>query len=256
MAFYVADNNLIIDACSENCILKKYENCQHKFRIEFAGASKSCSKGIKVDNSFIVQKEAESWDGEYHDFGITVNRDAVVKNNTVLEKIRYLNNDNLLKIKDICQCCAELEYIDGYILNTRKGSWILGEHAYEEDYLDICSPHQFIFLTKKILNAIMLLHQNGICHTDVMDHNIMIKKSNNVPVLIDLIGAMPYTEELEKLDKRVFLEHVVLGGCRRLNIPVMEKIKLLNKCNGNYDLNVLNEYLTELEISMNREVLK
>lgn len=247
MSFYVYENNLMIKFCSDNCILKKYENRREHFKLEFAGASKTCTKGIKVDNSFIVQKEAESWDGNYHDFGITIDRKAVVTNNTVLEKMRYLNNDNLLNIKDICQCCVELEYIDGYILNTRKGSWLLGEHAYEEDYLDVCSPHQFISLARKILNTIMLLHQNEICHTDVMDHNIMVNKSDDVPVLIDLIGAMPYTKELEKLDNRVFLEHVVIDGCNRLNIPIPEKIVLLKNCNGDYCLNVLNECLLELD---------
>jgi Serine/threonine protein kinase len=249
MSFYVDGSNLVIRFCSNNCILKKYENRRNEIKLEFAGASKICTKGIKVDNSFIVQKEAESWNGNHHDFGITINRKDVVENNTVLKKIRYLKNDNLLKIKDICQCCVELQYIDGYILNARKGSWILGEHAYEEDYLDICSPHQFISLTRKILDTIILLHQNKICHTDVMDHNIMVNKSDDVPILIDLIGAMPYTEELEKLDNRVFLEHVVIDGCNRLSIPIPEKIELLKNSNGDYCLNILSEYLSELDES-------
>jgi len=250
VAFYVEGSNLIIDACSEKCILKKFEKLRRKFKLEFAGASKTCTKGIRIDNSFIVQKEAESWDGNHHDFGVTVKREEVVKSNAVLSKIRYLNHCNLLKIKDICQCCVELEYIDGYILNTKKGSWIMGERAYEKDYLDICSPHQFINLTRKILDVIILLHQNGICHTDVMDHNIMIRKSDNVPVLIDLIGAMPHREELEKLDKRVFLEHVVADACNRLNISISDKIKMLIDNHGNYDLILLNDYLKELEDSL------
>lgn len=251
MAFNVKNGVLDIDACSEKCILKKYWNRKSEFKSEFAGASKECTRGIKIDDSFIVQKSAESWDGAIHDFGVTVTRDNVVKNNTVLEKIRHINDDNLLKIKDICHCCVELEYIDGYILNTKKGSWILGEHAFEEDYLDICSSKQYIELVKKILGVVKLLHQNGICHTDVMDHNIMVRKSDDIPILIDLIGAMPYSEKLAELDKRVFLRHVLLDGCERLNIPIPDVLLKLQKNNGNYDFEELAGYLNELENSLN-----
>lgn len=77
----------------------------------------------------------------------------------------------------------------------------------------------------------------------------MVNKSDDVPILIDLIGAMPYTEELEKLDNRVFLEHVVIDGCNRLSIPIPEKIELLKNSNGDYCLNILSEYLSELDES-------
>lgn len=248
MPFIVEDNKVIFHFCSDNhCILKKYDDRRDEITLEFAGASKSCTRGIKVDDSFIVQNEAESWDGNHHDFGITIDRRNVVKNHTVLKIVRSIQNDNLLMIRDYCQCCVELEYVDGYILNTRKGSWILGEHAYEEDYLDVCSPRQFIGLTQKILNTLKLLHQHGICHTDVMDHNIMVRKKDDVPILIDLIGMMPYSKELEELDNRVFLEHVVIDGLARLGIKVPNNIELLKKSNGDYCLDVLEGYLSDLE---------
>ncbi len=253
MSFYTDGKDIVIDACSEKCVLKKYEKQKKDFSIEFSGASKSCNIGIRIDGSFIVQKEAESWDGRIHDFGITINRESIVKENTVLKKIRYLNNDNLLKIKDVCECCVELEYIDGYILNTKKGNWLLGEHSYELDYLDICSWNQFINLARKVLKVLIELHKNGICHTDVMDHNIMIRKKDDVPILIDLIGAMPYSKELEELDKRVFLNHVVVDGCKRLGIPMTSNILGLKKYNGKYDLNILDAYLKELNDSLNCE---
>lgn len=250
MAFEIKDKKLNIEICSKECILKKYLIRKNEFQIKFAGASKECTSGLKIDNSFIVQKSAESWDGKIHDFGITVNRDEIVKNNIVLNKIRYIRNDNLLKIRDICSCSVELEYIDGYILNAKKGSWILGEHAYERDYLDVCSKRQFVILTKKILGVVKLLHRNSICHTDVMNHNIMIRKSDEVPILIDLIGAMPYSERLADLDKKVFLEYVVLDGCRRLGLYITDKVMMLQKKNGKYDFEELFECLDEMELQL------
>lgn len=246
MGFRLSDNRLVIDFCNKECVLKKYKERCSVFETEFAGASKNCTFGIKIESSFIVEKSAESWDGHIHDFGITVDRTEVVKNNIVLDKIRKIDNKNLLKIKGICLCSVELEYIDGYILNTKKGSWLMGEHAFEQDYLDICGEKQLFALFKKILSALRVLHQNGICHTDMMDHNIMIEKQSDRPILIDLIGAMPYSEELAELDKRTFLSHVVLNSCKRKGYPICNDLLLLQEKNGAFEFDELTDVLDKI----------
>lgn len=239
MSYKFDSNKIHISLCSDNCVLSKYETRYKEFKYEFAGASKNNTVGIKCGNSFIVEKSAESWDASIHDYGITVDRSNVVKNDIVLNKISNINHTNLLKIKSVCQCSAELEYIDGYILNTKKGEWIMGNHAYEEDYLDVCGNTELFNLFREILSALKVMHESGICHTDVMNHNIMVERKSDRPVLIDLIGAMPYTQELAALDKRNFLSHVVIDSCRRKGITISNELLELYKLNGNYEFSEL-----------------
>lgn len=246
MAFKINENKIVVCRCSEQCILNAAMSSLSKNDAEFSGASKNNNFGIRYNNSFFVERSAESWDGNVHDFGITIDRKDVVVRGEVLRKIQSINHPNILRIKNMCNCSVELEYIDGYILNSKKGEWILGPHAYEEDYTDVCSSIDMIELFEKIADAINVLHQNGVCHTDTTNHNIMVEKVSNKPVLIDLIGAMPYSDEFAILDKKIFLKDVVINMSLRKGIKLPLEIKRFSEKKGDYNLYGLQKLIKEM----------
>lgn len=50
------NKNMVTEPCSDICILKKYGKRMKDFELGFSGASKKCTVGIKIDDSFIVEK--------------------------------------------------------------------------------------------------------------------------------------------------------------------------------------------------------
>lgn len=220
MSFSFSESNeLILSKCSKKCILGSIEGNKPK-EICFAGFSKGHNKGLRYDDQFYLERLAINWDGNCHDFHTSINRDEVVKEGIVLDKIRGVKHPNLLKIINICECSIVVEYIEGMLLNTKKEKWYIGPHSNTLDYVDICNKFQLINLFRKIGEVLLLLHQNGICHTDVAAHNVMVCKKTHEPILIDLIGAMPYTEELRILDEYVYLNHLVVPMSARKNIHI------------------------------------
>ncbi|MCM3039006.1 hypothetical protein M3201_04745 [Paenibacillus motobuensis] len=208
--------------CASDCVLKNINDQPDE--ICFAGFSKRHNKGLRFKDVLYLERLAQSWDAEVHDFGITVNRDNVVKRGEILKGIQQLNDPNLLKIIDICSCTVVVEYIDGNLLNAKKEKWLLGPLSYTTDYIDLCDKKELVSVFRKIGNLILKLHKNGICHTDPTDHNVMVSSFSGEPILIDIIGAMPFEEEFQKLDNIVFLNHLVIPSAHRKGIQLPETI--------------------------------
>jgi tRNA A-37 threonylcarbamoyl transferase component Bud32 len=243
MTFYVKESNglssLVINKCSNECVLEAIKK-ESPDEICFAGTSKGHNRGLRYSNRFYLERLAANWEGSNHDFKITVIRDAVVKEGRVLNKISNIKHPNLLKILSICECSVVVEYINGYLLNTKKEKWYVGPFSYKTDYVDICTKEQLINIFKKIGEVLLLLHENGLCHTDPIDHNVMISQETGEPVLIDLIGVMPYSEEFVVLDNLVYLNHLVIPLSVRKGIDLPEEIYRLT---DNRDYSLINQIL-------------
>ncbi|WP_211082638.1 hypothetical protein [Paenibacillus xylanexedens] len=208
--------------CSPRCVMHQIKGIPDD--ISFAGASKKHNLGVRFKNKFYLERLAQNWDANIHDFGVTVVREKVVETGIVLNKLKQISHPNLLKIIDMCLCTVVIEYVDGIHLSTKKGEWILGPFSNTIDYVDLCNEEDLFSVIRKLGQVLLVLHENGICHTDPTDHNVMISNLSGEPILIDLIGAMPYTKELELLDNVVFLNHLVIPLAARKGIQLPDSI--------------------------------
>ena len=225
MSFYNDIQNVIqIKQCSKQCICNKIIGHEDVCEVEFAGFSKKHNYGIKYNNSFFVERFAQSWDGKSHLFGFTVLREDIIKSGEVLKKLKELEHPNLLRIKSFCDCSVEMEYINGELANAKKDTWLLGPRAGERDFASYCSKGMLMKLLLSVGQLILFLHEHGICHTDPTDHNILVDKNRRV-VLIDLLSAMPYTVSLCSLDNFVFLRYCVISLAVRMQIKIPDTIK-------------------------------
>jgi tRNA A-37 threonylcarbamoyl transferase component Bud32 len=231
-------NKLLINKCSSNCVLCDIEGIEPN-EVCFAGFSKGHNKGLRYGNHFYLERLAKSWDGNNHDFHVSVIREQVVRSGKILQKLANIKHPNLLRIITMCDCSIVVEFINGKLLNTKKEQWYIGPHSYKTDYTDTCSKAQLINVFKKIGKLLLVLHKNGICHTDTTDHNIMICENTDEPILIDLIGAMPYTNKLKMLDEYIYLNHLVIPMAARKGIEIPKQIL-------EFDINPSNSVIEEL----------
>lgn len=236
--FNVGKQRIDIELCSHTCVCRTMVGHEDECEIQFAGFSKGHNKGVHWKQYFFMEKMAESWDGNVHDYQVTINRAEIVKNNIVLSKLAKLKHPNLMRVIDYCNCSVCVEYLPGLLLNSHKEKWLLGSRAGEKDYGEICSYDELKKVFLQVGDALQYLHENKICHTDPIDHNVLIMANGNAK-LIDLLGSMPLEPRLLRLDNYVFLNRLVLPMLERIGEEIPRYIKDRVKLNGNYELKEL-----------------
>lgn len=224
--------------CSDECICNELIGHENECELQFAGFSKCHNKGIHFKNKFYTERLAESWDGNVHDYHITIRREEVVKKGDLLKKLTQIRHSNLMSVISFCNCTISMEYLPGLLLNSKKEAWLIGTRVGEKDYADNCNYDEMLNVFIQVGDALQFLHNNGICHTDPIDHNIIVL-ADGTAKLIDLIGVMEKQEEFLKLDKYVFLNCLILPMLKRMNRCLTKEMNKKVLCKGDYDLSEL-----------------
>ncbi|MED0823855.1 RIO1 family regulatory kinase/ATPase [Bacillus pacificus] len=213
-----------MEYCSSTCLHKYFpeENCNKVIKL---GSSKNKNIGYVHDNSLIIEREAKDWTEE-HLYGVAINRDKLRRDNWLLDQISLINHKNIMRIYSYCNCSVEVEYIDGWIFNSHKPSYILFDKAYQLDYLDICSKRELLNSIKTIIKSLCLIHSFNLIHTDLTDFNVMVRRSTKDPVIIDLLGMIPNNHGVfnERMDIWVFVHHFLVPTLTRLHICKSKEI--------------------------------
>lgn len=236
--FDIKTNSVRLTPCSESCVCKELLGHMNECEVQFAGFSKDHNKGVMYNKKFYMERLAESWNGNIHDYGVTIKRDQVVKTGMILEKLLHINHPNIMPILSYCDCTVVAEYIPGVLLNAKKETWLLGPRAGEKDYADTCSIENMLRVFLQVGDGLAYLHQHQICHTDPIDHNIIVTNDGTAK-LIDLICAMPLNEDLLTLDRYIFLNRLVVPMSNRLGLHLTEDIKRKATFHGTFDLRSL-----------------
>jgi glycosyltransferase involved in cell wall biosynthesis len=150
-------------------------------------------------NRLRLTKTANNWHKKVHCYGITVNRDGVLKSNVILQKLKNLSHPNIMQVYDFNDKHVWVEYINGCVLSN-KDKFASQVDKEKHCYLDDAEkPFDF----NLIRDAVKFLHNHDIALTDIASFNIMVDTTDPeqpVPKIIDLICAMPLTPELKSHD--------------------------------------------------------
>jgi serine/threonine protein kinase len=110
----------------------------------------------------------------------------------LLSRLRELRHPNLMKVYDYDVDYVYVEYIEGLVLSNKHPN-CPAQHSdcYIEnvDSVDL-SP---------IRAALEYLHANGVCHSDVNSHNILVTPDGTLK-LIDIICCLPKRKSLVERD--------------------------------------------------------
>lgn len=129
-----------------------------------------------------------------HAYNIAVERQAVIQTGEVLQCLRAHPHPHIAHIDDYDQDFVYMEYIDGTVLLNTDPS-CPPQHK-------TCAVQEGISIDLTGLeSAIKHLHDLGIAHTDIAGHNIMVTHAGTIK-LIDLLGCVPLTPQLQKLDQQ------------------------------------------------------
>ncbi|WP_180956202.1 MULTISPECIES: RIO1 family regulatory kinase/ATPase [unclassified Planococcus (in: firmicutes)] len=223
-----------------HCLYKKFPKFEHDQIIKL-GENKKRNLGYTYGNSLIIERDARDWDAQ-HAYGIPVNRRELKENDYLLNKLSKIRHKNIMKIYSFCECAVEVEYIDGWIFNSHKPSYILFERAYQKDFLSLCTEEELYRSLKKIFEALCTLHSHKILHTDLTDFNVLVKKSTFEPVVIDLLGAIRIGQQTFNIkeDVQVFVHHFLIPTLTRLNILRASEISKMFK---DYSYNEVIDFL-------------
>ena len=141
------------------------------------------------DKYFITEKK--HWDFSFDNNGISVERQDVIKNNTILKILKEGNIKHLPKVYDYDDGWVVFEYIDGRLLRRHQ-------KPYKEDTLiDLESISKDLKRRwcGQVKEGIQQLHDLGICHTDIRLFNILIENNTQDVKIIDLLSCVPATKE-------------------------------------------------------------
>jgi serine/threonine protein kinase len=86
-----------------------------------------------------------------------------------------------------------VEYIEGLPLSNR-GEFAPPQH--KRCFLDSATAVDL----RPIWRAVRHMHSNGLCHTDINSHNIMVRPDGTMK-LIDTICCLPYKRRIAKRDR-------------------------------------------------------
>lgn len=204
LPFDFAGPMLRICRCSEGCCLPPTPQ-----NITFAGYSKPGARGLIHGASLFVPRSADDWDRDRHAFGVTILRQGELARGDVLRRLLALRDRHLLRLEAICDCSIATEYLRGRQLNARKPTYVLGPGRGQRDALDELDDETLVQQLRGLARALLALHARRVCHTDVTDHNVMSRRAHGDLVLIDLLGCVPATRELEGLDRRLFHDELL-----------------------------------------------
>lgn len=123
---------------------------------------------------------------------------AYLRSGEVLDTLKTVRHPNLMSVYDYDDEYVYVEYIDGLVLSNRRPH-CPAHHV--RSYLDIARN---VDLTG-IRDAIAHLHANGVCHTDVTSHNILVTRDGTLK-LIDLVCCLPRKRAYARRDHQMFAE--------------------------------------------------
>ena len=138
-----------------------------------------------------IPKRADDWTKKGHISGLNIKRQHIIKENTILEKLKNIDHPNIMKIYDYDDEWVYVEYIKGMILSNRNSF-----SPKTKCYLDEKNAKIDI---KKIFETLSFLHNIEISWTDLTGFNIMVDENGNFK-FIDLICCMPLTKKLKCWD--------------------------------------------------------
>jgi serine/threonine protein kinase len=189
-----------------------------------------CIKG----KSLFVTREANDWDTS-HLYNQAISRQKTVHDGDILAKLKDNPHPHICRVVDFNDKWVELEYIPGKLLSNRC-RWLPEVQVNQSDHLDDgVSAGECITLIEQISDALSFLHNIGVCHTDLNPFNIMIDNEGNAKI-IDIIGCMPKSDELIKLDWEVFTRYTVREVVERCRYNVLNEPIDVNKNLGFKDL--------------------
>ncbi|MCA9328927.1 hypothetical protein KC959_04075, partial [Candidatus Saccharibacteria bacterium] len=167
--------------------------------IGLSSLSRRNAVGVVKGDSLFVSREANDWSAEEHPYGVDIKRVKVLKDGTVLERLKKIKHKNICEVRGYDDKWVELEYVEGELLSSAAP--YLPE---QRDYLSRgVGVTEAVSITEKLYDALLHLHEAGIAHTDLISFNVMMTASGE-PKIIDMIGCMPLTERLKQLDLEVF----------------------------------------------------
>ena len=117
---------------------------------------------------------------------------AYLESGELLDKLKTIRHPNLMTVYDYDDDFVYVEYIDGLVLSNRS-PFCPPHHT--ECYID----HVYEVDLTPIKDAILHLHANGIAHSDVTSHNIMVTRDGTLK-LIDLTCCLPPRKDFLKRD--------------------------------------------------------
>lgn len=229
--------------CGEGCLSEKFPFGFPDFQIQ-AGSSKKKNIGYVFSDSLIMERLANSWNNE-HSYGIPVDRQELNKDDSILHILKSIRHPNILELRDFCKCYVEVEYIDGWIFNSHKQRRLLFDRSFEEDYIDNSTVMELIKSIDKVKQAMHILHEHQLLHTDLTDFNVLVRKSTKEPVIIDLLGSIKIgTQKFDiERDYWVFVNHFLIPTLTRKKLQTEEQIKLYFT---EYSQTNLDDYISNL----------
>lgn len=125
-------------------------------------------------------------------------KDAYLRSGEVLDTLKTVRHPNLMSVYDYDDEYVYVEYVDGLVLSNR-GHNCPAHHT--RSYLDVAAGIDL----SPIRDALAHLHANGVCHTDVTSHNVMVTR-DGILKLIDLTCCLPRRRTYVRRDNRMFAE--------------------------------------------------
>lgn len=156
-------------------------------------------------NHLMMPRYANDWTSS-HAYGIAVERQSVIRSGQVLELLKNNPHPAMARVYDYDDDFVYMEYINGTILSNAN-RFAPAQWKQTQCYLD---SHHSVDITP-IEDAVEFLHSIGVAHTDITTFNIMVDHTGHCK-LIDLLGAVPLTDELETLDNyllKVFKKELI-----------------------------------------------
>ena len=110
----------------------------------------------------------------------------------LLSRLTEFRHPNLMKVYDYDDEYVYVEYIDGLVLSNKHPNCpALHSDCYIEhvDSVDLAP----------IRSALEYMHANGVCHSDVNSHNVLVTSDGTLK-LIDVICCLPRQKKLVDRD--------------------------------------------------------
>jgi serine/threonine protein kinase len=108
---------------------------------------------------------------------------AHLESGYLLERLTHLRHPNLMKVYEFDDEYVYVEYIEGLVLSNKHPNC---PPHHTDCYID----HVRTVDLSPVRAAVEYLHANGVCHSDVNSHNILVTQ-DGVLKLIDMICCLP-----------------------------------------------------------------
>ena len=171
------------------------------------GLSRKHNIGYIEGNILRISREANDWHKERHLYGLDIKRQGVLNRGEVLQKLKDNPHKNIMRVCKFDKEWVWVEYINGVVFDNRS-QWTpktdQEKDCYLMSHLNRLGCGNRTKVLQGIIDGVQHLHKIGIAHTDLTGFNVMVNEKHEAKI-IDLLGAMPLTKKLQKLDDRLVL---------------------------------------------------